>query len=375
MKKSLLISTLAFIAAMLVVPLTASAAPCPYSCSGNHSDNIAPADKTISGTEPFMDSYTVTVTSPACLNCDGLTALNESGGIDLTVGVVGTPTFPPGSSQAEALSLLSFDSSPLHFTDLSQDQTFDVDVNVLAATTPGDYTYSICGSGVSGYGWGVSCTNLTVTVSAPSNTDTTPPVVTYASGCPGSYGFGQSFGIEIDANDPESVVTAFDATLNGDPFGSATGLGTNSASIVVDPYNPSQIGTYALSATATSAGGTSDPAECSFTVSYNFMWLPPISLGKTSKGGSTMPIKFTISDFNGNFITDTSVEVVVKEGATTLMDAFYGTGASNVRISETDTQYIVNFQTASGAHSYNVFVYFAGVGGQVLQGTTSFSTR
>jgi hypothetical protein len=105
------------------------------------------------------------------------------------------------------------------------------------------------------------------------------------------------------------------------------------------------------------------------------MWLPPISLGKTSKGGSTMPIKFTISDFNGNFITDTSVEVVVKEGATTLMDAFYGTGASNVRISETDTQYIVNFQTASGAHSYNVFVYFAGVGGQVLQGTTSFSTR
>ena len=88
-----------------------------------------------------------------------------------------------------------------------------------------------------------------------------------------------------------------------------------------------------------------------------------------------MPIKFTISDADGNFVTDTSVEVVVKEGATTRMDAFYGTGASNVRISETDMQYIVNFQTASGVHTYDVFVYFAGVGGQVLQGSISFTTR
>ena len=216
--------------------------------------------------------------------------------------------------------------------------------------------------------------NLTVRVSAPSNTDNTPPVVTYASGCPNSYTFGQLVSIEIDANDAESFVTTFSATLNGDPFGSATGLGTNSASII-QSLTPSLIGTYDLSATATSAGGTSDPATCEFTVSYNFTWLPPISLGKTSKGGSTMPIKFSISDFEGNFVTDTSVEVVVKEGATTLMDAFYGTGASNVRISETDMQYIVNFQTASGVHHYDVSVYFAGVGGQVLQGTTTFSTK
>ena len=105
------------------------------------------------------------------------------------------------------------------------------------------------------------------------------------------------------------------------------------------------------------------------------MWLPAISLQKTSKRGSTMPIKFTISGVNG-FVADQSVEVVVKEGATQLMHAFYGAGASNVRISETDMQYTVNFQTASGAHTYTVYVYFDDLNGDPLQqATSSFTTR
>jgi hypothetical protein len=369
-----LLALTAFVGAALALPHTvAGGGP---SCTGSHADHVAPADKTIAGVKPFMQSYTVTVTSPACLNDNGLEALADTG-IDLDVGVVGTPTFPAGSSVAEALGLLTFVSSPLHFTDLSQDKTFDVNVNVLAGTTPGDYTYNIGGTGgVSGYGWGVNSGMFTVSVSEPSVTDTTPPVLTIASpsSCPATYTFGASVPIEVDAVDGESAITAMSATINGDAFGTTTGLGTNNAS-VTGTLTPSTIGTYTLAASATSAGGTGTAGPCDIAVNYNFNWLPPISLGKISKGGSTMPIKFTISDADGNFVTDTSVEVVVKEGATTRMDAFYGTGASNVRISETDMQYIVNFQTASGVHTYDVFVYFAGVGGQVLQGSISFTTR
>jgi hypothetical protein len=364
----------AFIAAALALPHTAVADPPP--CTGSHADSVAPADNTIAGVKPFTGSYTVTVTSPHCLNDSGLDAL-AGAGIDLDVGVVGTPTFPVGSSEVEALGLLTFVSSPLHFTALMQDNAFDVGVAATAATTPGDYTYNIGGTGgVSGYGWGVTAGMLTVSVSEPSVTDTTPPVLTIASPatCPATYTFGASVPIEVDATDAESVITAVSATTNGDAFGTTTGLGTNSAS-VTGMLTPNMIGTYTLAASATSAGGEGTAGPCDLVFNYNFSWLPPISLGKISKGGSTMPVKFTISDADGNFVTDESVHVVVKEGATQVFSAFFGEGASNVRISQTDMQYIVNLQTASGAHSYDVFVYFNGAGGEVLQGTKSFSTR
>lgn len=105
--------------------------------------------------------------------------------------------------------------------------------------------------------------------------------------------------------DAVSVITAMSATINGDAFGTTSGHGTNSAS-VTGTLTPSTIGTYTLAASATSAGGTGTAGRCDIVVNYNFNWLPPISLGKISKGGSTMPIKFTISDADGNFVTDTS---------------------------------------------------------------------
>lgn len=310
------------------------------------------------------------------MNKDGDDAI-AAGGIDATVGVVGTPIFPAASSTAEALGLLSFVSSSLHFTDYMQGKTFDVHVTTTAATTPGDYTYSIgVTGGVNGYGWGVTQANLTVTVTAPTTIDKTVPSVTIAmpASCPATYTFGQSVPIEVDAVEDMSPITAMSATINGDPFGTTSGLGTMNAS-VSGTLSPSTIGAYVLAATATSAGGSGTAGPCEIDVNYNFTWLPPISLGKTSKGGSTMPIKFSITDADGNFVTDESVHVVVIEGATQVFSAFFGQGASNVRISETDMQYIVNFQTASGTHSYDVSVYFAGVGGQILQGTKTFMTR
>lgn len=354
----------AFIAAALALPHSVIAS----------ADSVTPADKTITGITPFSDSYTVTVTSPSMLNPAGDAAL-AAGGIDLTV-VADVSTFPVGSSAAEAAGLLSGVPTVLHFTALSQPKTFLLTATAVAGTTVGDYTYSIHGLSPGGYGWGLSSAMLTVTVAEPSGGDTTPPDVTIASpaSCPAAYTFGQDVPIQVDAVDAESVITAMSATINGDAFGTTSGLGTNSAS-VTGTLTPSTIGTYTLAATATSAGGTGTAGPCDINVSYDFTWLPPISLGKTSKGGSTMPIKFSIRDADGNFVTDESVHVVVKLGATEVFSAFFGQGASNVRISETDEQYIVNFQTASGIHIYTVEVYFVGVGGEVLAGTINFSTK
>jgi hypothetical protein len=341
-------------------------------------DSVAPADQTISGTKPYTDSYTVTVTSPSMLNNAGDTQL-ANGGINLTVSA--TPlTWPSGSSSTQAAGLLSGPGVPpalavLNFTAVSQDRSFLLTVTTTAGTIPGDYTYDIGGASPGGYGWGVTTAMLTVQVAEPTVSDTTPPAVTFASPatCPATYTFGQSVSININAVEDMSPITAFTATINGDAFGSATGIGTQSANIN-GTFTPSMIGTYTVAASATSVGGTGN-ASCDLNVNYDLTWLPPISLGKTSKGGSTMPIKFAIRDASGEFVTDDSVHVIVKEGATEVFSAFFGEGASNVRISETDEQYIVNFQTASGVHNYDVLAYFDGVGGEVLQGTKTFSTR
>ncbi|MDO9300341.1 MAG: PxKF domain-containing protein [Anaerolineales bacterium] len=46
---------------------------------------------------------------------------------------------------------------------------------------------------------------------------------------------------------------------------------------------------------------------------YQLEWLPPISNSNpySAQQGSTIPVKFTITDFNGNFVTDESVALQV----------------------------------------------------------------
>ena len=70
-----------------------------------------------------------------------------------------------------------------------------------------------------------------------------------------------------------------------------------------------------------------------------------------------------------------TVNVKVFKGVSTtgtpLMNAVYGDSSSSVRISTVDEQYIVNFQTQTGAADYLVQVFFNGV----LNGSKTFSVR
>lgn len=170
----------------------------------------------------------------------------------------------------------------------------------------------------------------------------------------------------------ESLVIDVAATVNATPIALSTFTPDNSVS-VTGSFTPSGVGLYTIKAQATSAGGTSDPdqSRVDVPVAYSTGWLPPLSLGKTSKGGSTIPIKFSARDCAGTFMADDTVLVQVWEGATNQFTAVYGEGSTFVRIDTDSEQYITNFQTAAGAHHYVVKVYFNGL----LHASRNFTVR
>lgn len=191
-------------------------------------------------------------------------------------------------------------------------------------------------------------------------------MVTSPAGNPSiAFGGCTAVNIAFTATDAESVITAVSADVNGKMVNLTTieGLGTNSvnASGTYTPGSDDPIGTYTVTAHATSAGGTGD-GTATFNVNYIISFLPPLSLGKTNKGGSTVPIKFTARDCNGGFVHDESVKVVVQEITNGVdveqLSGVFGEGASFVRIDDEVSQYIINFQTSSGAHNYRVDVFF-----------------
>jgi hypothetical protein len=331
--------------------------------------------KVIAGTLPVTGAYDLTVKSPANLNHSGELALPNGIVTELEITAA---DFPTAGSEAEALSLVSLATQTLTFTALSQEQTVGVSVNASAGTTPGEYTFVIRARPPSGIGWGVSSGHtLNLMLSAPISTaDITPPVVSFTAPtdnqqflfCSG----GTPVSLNISANDAESFVTAVFASVNGGPVALSTFTAANSV-VTGGTYTATDLGVFTARAWATSAGGTSDPdaAKLQFGVNYSVSFLPPLSLGKTAKGGSTMPVKFTVRDCNSTFIADQRVTVRVYEGATQKFSATYGDSSSQVRIDTVAEQYITNFQTATGAHDYTVKVSFNGLD----QATATFSVR
>ena len=97
----------------------------------------------------------------------------------------------------------------------------------------------------------------------------------------------------------------------------------------------------------------SNPDDCPFAAGcwdymgcpYGITWLPPLSFDSfVIQAGSTLPVKFNITDCVGNFISDNSVVVSVETNDGVVRRFMYGGGTENVRM-ETK-QYVVNMHTA-----------------------------
>jgi len=342
-------------AATLLLALTAGMAAAQGSAK-NDSVSYSPRTQTVAGTLPLTSAYTLAISAPTQMNKKSEAALAAGSVATLRVNVV---AYPLGSSQGEAAALVSLDDSSMIFYALGETHTTTVRVTASANTTPGDYMYTIQAVGPTGTGWGISNHTLTVTVSRPVVSDTTPPDVKITSPANGdAFTFcsgGTNVPVTISAVDAESIVTAVGGTVNGTAF-------------IIQPFTPahvvlasgsflaSGIGGYTIGASATSAGGVTEAPAVNITVNYAMSWLPPLSQGRPIHGA--LPIKFSARDCNGAFVLDESVRVEVWEGATPRASAVYGTGSDSVRISEDDEQYIANFLPPTGNHSYTVKVFF-----------------
>jgi hypothetical protein len=368
-----------------------------------------PSAKQFAGTAAaaITGNYNLTIKAPGSLNATGISDLSGHAAIynrggqlvspaddpGIIINIEASVLVPDGADALAAIGWLSVSANTWNCTALSEEKTIAVGLSVPAGAVPGDYVFSIVGTPPTGLGWGVGGHSLTVSVAeapvldtfvldvtAPTVNITKPTAAAAFTFCLG----GTPVDVAFDATESESPITALTATIGATPLTLTTaGLGTTAASATATP-SIGLVGSYTLTATAdnTRALPPGNPdnlsahltgsATVDFTVNYDMSncWLPPLSLGKVSKGGSTIPIKFTARDCNGLFVNDPSVQVKVNEivydavlGNQDVLktSASFGTGSTAVRIDQTDAftgQYIANFQTAAGAHKYRVDVFF-----------------
>lgn len=167
-----------------------------------------------------------------------------------------------------------------------------------------------------------------------------------------------------DAGEIESVMVTLDGVVV-----SSTIIGLNSPSIAGSgSASFGEGGTHTLSVTVSNGQATATDVttftinESSGEVCQTLTWLPPISLNKTIKGGSTMPIKFRL-DCEGIFVEDTSTliaiyEIFDDESISEPVVYPYGTGSPNpADYAITGNMYHLNFDTSEGVHRYKIEVF------------------
>jgi len=184
-----------------------------------------------------------------------------------------------------------------------------------------------------------------------------------------------------------SAVTAVTVAIDGvaqNPVVSGLGTASVSGSGTIS-YTAG--GAHTITVTATNADGSASASrtftvqQASAPVCRNLTWLPPISLDNTAEGGSTVPIKFTLT-CRGSFVRDTSVLIAIYEvyadgsfGDPTIYP--YGNGSPNPPdYAIAGNHYHLNFATAKGTHRYRIEVYLPRPDGsfQVL-GTRDLLTK
>jgi hypothetical protein len=179
------------------------------------------------------------------------------------------------------------------------------------------------------------------TTSRTINLDKTPPVLTmptFAS----SYLLNSSLTLNFGATDALSGVASMQATLNGTPVTSGTTL------------TLTHLATNTFTLTATDVAGNTATQTATFAVVYNFIgFLPPIPNDGTGlfKLGSTVPVKFQLTDAKGTLISTAVAHLTIQmiSGNTLQGTAIDATAPGNSDVGDLfrfdGTQYIFNWST------------------------------
>jgi hypothetical protein len=147
-------------------------------------------------------------------------------------------------------------------------------------------------------------------------------------------------------------------TVDGTPVGSATTDGNGVATLNYDPsgLTPGFHTVQASFAGQTIGGITFNPSTSNtqtLHVIYNFIgFLPPLSPAGTDSGtfkaGSTIPVKFQLTDYYGSYISNAVAKIYV--------DSSY---IGDFRYDPTNNQYIFNLSTkgfSTGTHTITVIL-------------------
>ncbi len=169
---------------------------------------------------------------------------------------------------------------------------------------------------------------------------------------------------------PSGAITSVKVTVDGQTITPGTLTGLNTANVSGGgALSYSAAGTHTLTVTV-SNGDASATTSRTFVVKQSYqnvaqdlIWLPPISLNKTVKGGSMMPIKFRLTS-GRSFIRDTATVIAIYEvyaNGSISDPVIYPYGANSdpnpPDYAITGEQYHLNFTTAPGVHRYRIEVY------------------
>ena len=173
--------------------------------------------------------------------------------------------------------------------------------------------------------------------------DKTPPTLTMPTLAP-SYTFDGTVTLNFSTSDGVSGVGSSQATFNGSTVTSGTTVTLTKA------------GTNTFTLTATDEAGNTASQSTSFSARYNFIgFLQPVLYDgiRVFKLGSTVPVKFQLTDSTGAVISTATGTVTVQQfsGSAPVNDPLDGvsSGGSNsgdfFRYDSTSSQYIFNLSS------------------------------
>jgi len=181
----------------------------------------------------------------------------------------------------------------------------------------------------------------TATTSRTINLDKTPPVLTmpvFAA----SYLLNSTYTFNFGATDALSGIATMQATFNGNPITSGTTVTLTHLAI----------NTFTLA--ASDVAGNTATQTATFAVVYNFIgFLPPIPNDGSGlfKLGSTVPVKFQLTDVNGTLISTAACHLTIQmiSNNTLIGTPIDATAPGNADVGDLfrfdGTQYIFNWST------------------------------
>jgi len=170
------------------------------------------------------------------------------------------------------------------------------------------------------------------------------------------------------ATDAVSGISSTSAAVNGIPI-------QNGACLKFD-----KVGECRFTVNATDIAGNEASKTETFTVGYNFKWLPPVKKksdvpghGYITDAASIIPIRFQVVNGQGRAVVDKTAKVIVSDGENSASFTC-GKGTYDIRINSCDGKYRlsvnpVGYPWLQPGGNYTISVYFSGTGGtEILHG-------